>query len=86
MANGFITEHFSLAAFFPVDPGELWFRMLVGLVIIAFAISYQERFGYIKDLEQQLDSFQGGSGESQRTYISLCSSCQQKERHLMIHD
>lgn len=86
MENGFITEHFSLAVFFPADPGVLWFRILAGVCIVAFAINYQERFGYIKDLEQQLDTLRGEKNESKRTYISLCSRCQGKEQHQIFQD
>lgn len=84
MENGFITEHLSLAAFFPADPGVLWFRILIGFGIVAFSISYQERFSDIKELEQQLDSLRGDDGESRRTYISLCSSCLETEQHNVI--
>ena len=86
MEKGFTTSQSSLAVIFPAGPGELWFRILVGLIIIAFAISYQERFSYIRKLELQLDSLREKGSETPRTYVSLCSSCQQKEQHQMFHD
>ncbi len=86
MENGFITENFAFTSLFPTEPGKLWFKIFLGVCIVGFAISYQERYGIIKDLERQLDALEGEGCESERSRVRLCSSCRKKEQHKTIHD
>ena len=86
MENGFIIENLAFTSLFPTEPGKLWFRIFLGVCIVGFAISYQERYGIIKELERELGSLQGEGGESEISYVHLCSRCRKKEHHKVIHD
>ena len=43
-------------SFIPNDPTELWFRLFVGVIIIALVIDFQQKARKIKRLEAQLYS------------------------------
>ena len=43
-------------SFIPSDPTELWFRLFVGVIIIALVIDFQQKSRKIRRLEAQLCS------------------------------
>ena len=43
-------------SFIPSDPTELWFRLLVGAIIIGLVIDFQQKARKIRQLEAQLCS------------------------------
>jgi hypothetical protein len=43
-------------SFIPTDPTELWFRLLVGAIIIGLVIDFQQKARKIRQLETQLYS------------------------------